>query len=103
MLKGIDQQQKSLSTEATRLTELQTQAQGAKGQMQAIQATNQLASAQVNQMQQIRALLMAQQTAEATRNQVIADREAQAMAASQQLRNSANIKVDNKPAKTLSW
>ncbi|GFN46665.1 P-type conjugative transfer protein TrbJ [Candidatus Regiella insecticola] len=102
VLKGIDQQQKSLSTEATRLTQLQTQAQGAKGQMQAIQATNQLASTQVNQMQQIRALLMAQQTAEATRNQVIADREAQEMAASRQLRNSANIQVDNKPA-TLSW
>lgn len=102
VLKGVDQQQESLKEDASQLTKLQGQVKDAKGQMQAQQAASQLASAQVNQMQHIRALLIAQQTAEATRNQVIADREAQEMAASRQLRNSANIQVDNKPA-TLSW
>ena len=58
----------------------------AVGQMQAIQFANQLASAQGNQLLQIRGLLIAQQNAIATRNQALADREAQEAAASEQLR-----------------
>jgi P-type conjugative transfer protein TrbJ len=41
---------------------LQTQATGAQGQMEAIQAANQLASAQTNQLLQIRSLLVANKT-----------------------------------------
>lgn len=45
-----------------------------------------LASNQANQLLQIRGLLIAQQNAVATRNQVIADREAQEAAAAENLR-----------------
>ncbi|WP_342221515.1 P-type conjugative transfer protein TrbJ [Candidatus Fukatsuia endosymbiont of Tuberolachnus salignus] len=101
VLTGIDQQQKSLQKDSGQLTKLQSQVESAKSQMQAAQAASQLASAQANQLLQIRGLLMAQQNAEATRAQVIADSEAQAMASSRQLRNSSNI--SSPTVKTWSW
>lgn len=42
MLKGVDQQQQTLLTDAANLRVLQAQASSAQGQMQAIQAANQL-------------------------------------------------------------
>lgn len=91
VLQGVDQQQKTLVNDAANLRSLQSQATGATGQMQAIQAANQLASAQTNQLLQIRGLLVAQQAAAATRAQVVADREAQQAAAAAQLRDGNNI------------
>lgn len=91
VLQGVDQQQQTLVTDAANLRSLQAQATGAQGQMQAIQAANQLASAQTNQLLQIRGLLVAQQAAAATRAQVVADREAQQAAAAAQLRDGSNI------------
>ena len=85
-IKAIDSQQTALQTDAATLQRLQANAQTASGQMQAIGYANQLASNQANQLLQLRALLIAQQTAEATRNQVIADREAQQDAADQSWR-----------------
>lgn len=49
--------------------------------MEAIQAANQLASAQTNQLLQIRSLLVAQQSAAATLAQAQADKESQQIAA----------------------
>ncbi|MFZ1447153.1 MAG: conjugal transfer protein TrbJ, partial [Candidatus Dechloromonas phosphoritropha] len=57
--------------------------------MQAIGYANQLASQQANQLLQIRGLLIAQQNAIVTRNQVLADREAQEAAAGEQLRRGS--------------
>ena len=85
-IQAIDSQQTALQNDAATLQRLQTNAQTASGQMQAIGYANQLASNQANQLLQLRALLIAQQTAEATRNQVIADREAQQAAADQRWR-----------------
>ncbi|MDP5168590.1 P-type conjugative transfer protein TrbJ [Pseudomonas syringae] len=66
VLKGVDQQQQTLTTDAANLQKLQAQATNAKGQMEAIQAANQLASAQTNQLLQIRSVLTAQSAALAT-------------------------------------
>jgi P-type conjugative transfer protein TrbJ len=85
-IQAIDSQQTALQNDAATLQTLQANAQTASGQMQAIGYANQLASNQANQLLQLRALLIAQQTAEATRNQVIADREAQQNAADQSWR-----------------
>ena len=49
--------------------------------MQALQSANQLASNMAMQLMQIRTLLMAQQTAEATRAAAMLDREAKQQAA----------------------
>ena len=76
-----------MQRDARQLTTLQHGAQSAQGQMQAIQAANQLASHQANQLLQLRALLIAQQSAEATRAQAVADREAQQAAAGEQFRS----------------
>lgn len=76
MLRGIEQQQVAMKSDARQLTRLQEQAQGASGQMAALQAANQLASAETNQLLQIRGLMVAEQNAEATRLAAIADREA---------------------------
>ncbi|MFX1695883.1 P-type conjugative transfer protein TrbJ [Paraburkholderia sp. A1RO-5] len=98
VLKGVDQQQQTLTSDAANLASLQSQATNAQGQMQAIQAANQLASAQTNQLLQIRGLLVAQQAAEATRAQVAADREAQQMAASAQFFGGTS-----KPSSDKQW
>ena len=76
MLKGIDKQQQNLKKDADRLRTLQSQAQGAQGQKQALQAASQLASNQAHQLLQIRGLLVAQQNAQATRNAAHANKEA---------------------------
>ena len=62
-------------------TFLQTLAQGASGQMQAIGYANQLVSQQSNQLLQIRGLLIAQQNAMVTKMQAEADLEAKQQAA----------------------
>ena len=89
LFRGLDQQQSQLQQDARQLVRLQQSAQSAPGQMAAIQYANQLASAQVNQLLQIRALLIAQQNAAATRAQAVVDREAQEAAAAEQLRQGS--------------
>jgi P-type conjugative transfer protein TrbJ len=86
LFRGLDRQQDAMQSDASQLQRLQSSAQGATGQMQAIGYANQLASHQANQLLQIRGLLIAQQNVMATRNQVLADREAQEAAASAMLR-----------------
>lgn len=89
LFKGLDKQQDAMVSDARQLQRLQSSAQGATGQMQALGFANQLASNQSNQLLQIRGLLIAQQNAVVTRNQVLADREAQEAAAAEQLRKGA--------------
>lgn len=86
LFRGLDKQQDALETDARTLEQLQSSAQGATGQMQAIGYANQLASQQANQLLQIRGLLVAQQNAIATRMQAEADKEAVQQAASEDLR-----------------
>ena len=86
LFKGLDHQQDALKADARQLERLQSAAQGANGQMQAIGFANQLAAQQANQLLQIRGLMVAQQNAIATRMQVEADREAQQQAAGEALR-----------------
>jgi len=81
MLRNIDAQQQQLQADANNLITLQQNAQSSTGQMQAMQAANQLASNQATQLMQIRTLLVAEQTAQATRAETIADREAKAQTA----------------------
>lgn len=89
LFRGLDRQQAALKADARTLEQLQSQAQTAAGQMQAIQYANQLASHQAHQLLQIRGLLMAQQNALATQMQAEADREAQEAVAAEQLRKGS--------------
>jgi len=98
LFKGLKDQQRNLTADARQLARIQSAAQGANGQMQAIGFANQLASQQANQLLQIRALLMAQQNAIATRNQALSDREAQEAASAEQLR-----KGSYRPSPARSW
>lgn len=81
LFRGLDQQQTNLRNDAAQLQRLQSAAQGANGQMQALGFANQLASQQANQLLQIRGLLIAQQNAVTTRMQAQADLEARQQAA----------------------
>jgi P-type conjugative transfer protein TrbJ len=81
MLRNIASQQQQLQSDANDLQMMQQNAQGSTGQMEAIQAANQLASNQSMQLMQIRSLMMTQQTAEQARMQSVADTEAQQTAA----------------------
>ena len=80
LFKGLEQQQRNLASDSRTLERLQSAAQGASGQMQAIGFANQLASNQANQLLQIRGLLIAQQNAVTTRMQAEADLEARQQA-----------------------
>lgn len=86
LFKSLDRQQDGMQADAEQLQRLQSAAKGSAGQLEAIGYANQLASHQSNQLLQIRALLIAQQNAIATRNQALADREAKESAAAVQLR-----------------
>jgi P-type conjugative transfer protein TrbJ len=92
VLRGVDQQQTQLAADAAQLSRLQSSAQGAQGQMEALGYANQLASSEINQLMQIREILLAQQAATATRAEVVVDREAQEQAASDLFRSGAYTK-----------
>lgn len=97
LFKGLDKQQDAMESDARQLERLQSAAKDAGGQMEAIGYANQLASNQANQLLQIRALLIAQQNVLATREKVIADREAQQQAASEKhfsIPKPSNIALD---------
>jgi P-type conjugative transfer protein TrbJ len=96
MLRNIDAQQQQLQVDANNLVTLQQNAQTSTGQMQALQAANQLASNQSAQLMQIRALMIAEQTASATRAAAIVDREAKEQAAHDAF-------VGNQPASSPSY
>lgn len=86
MMRGLDEQQQTLTSDAAHVKALQQQAKGTNGQMQAIQAATQLASEQTSQLLQIRSLLVAAQSAEATREAERANREAMEAAADARFR-----------------
>ena len=86
LFKGLAKQQDALQSDANTLQSLQSGAQGATGQLQALGYANQLASSQANQLLQIRGLLIAQQNAATTRAQAQVDDEAMRAAASARAR-----------------
>src|SRR5690606_3602052 len=86
LFKGIKDQQENLKSDARQLERLQSQAQGAKGQMEAIGYANQIASQQSNQLLQIRGLLLAQQNAIAAQSAAELDEKARGQARAKQLR-----------------
>ncbi|ECN4614512.1 P-type conjugative transfer protein TrbJ, partial [Salmonella enterica subsp. enterica serovar Typhimurium] len=98
VFKALDEQQETLQSDADNLADLQTQATSAQGQMEAIQAANQLASAQTNQLLQIRSLLVSQQNAAATLAQAQADKEAQQIVADEKA-----LAGENTPSPKRIW
>lgn len=91
LFKGLDKQQANLKTDAQQLKNLQSGAQRADGQLAAVGYANQLASSQINQLLQIRSLLIVQQNAVATNMQAEADKEARQQAASEKLRRGSFV------------
>jgi P-type conjugative transfer protein TrbJ len=86
VFQGLSRQYETLNGDARRLKRLQLAAQTSNGQLEGIQHANMLASAEANQLLQIRAALLAQQNMDATRQQAQADREAMQMAADRNAR-----------------
>jgi P-type conjugative transfer protein TrbJ len=84
MLSTLQTQQSNMTADAQTLKTLQSGAQSADGQKAALDAANQLASAQANQLLQIRALLVAQQTAEGAKLEADNALDAQTKAATTQ-------------------
>jgi len=69
LFKILNDQQDSIAKDTANLKQLQSQATGAKGQMEALGAANQLAGAQITQLLEIRGLLVAQNQAWLAKNQ----------------------------------
>ena len=96
MLKGIDKQQQNLKKDSEKLRVLQTHAQSAEGQKQALQAASQLSSNQAHQLLQIRGLMVAQQNAQATKDAATANKEAIQAAGDERFRAGSYHKSSGK-------
>jgi len=92
---GLQQEQEA--TDATLLTTLQSHSQTAQGQMQAIQAGNELAHANAVQLQEIQATLSTTAQMQATGMAVDADRRASEDAALQQWSTPVPISTSGYP------
>lgn len=86
LMRALDSSDQELAEESTNLAKLQRQAQAAQGHMQALQAGNQLASAEVHQLMQIRIVMVAQYRAIAVQLLVEQAREAQQTVAGERYR-----------------
>jgi P-type conjugative transfer protein TrbJ len=86
VIKGLDRQQELIQQDAVKLRDLQRNAQSSKGHLEAIQSANQLASAQAEQLMQIRMLMVSQQAATTTQSQAKEDTSAQEKAVAKKLR-----------------
>lgn len=82
-VQNLSTQNANMAHDAATLSKMTTSAQGAAGELQALQAGMQLASAQVNQLQQLRALLVHLADATTARNASLANKEAAEAAATQ--------------------
>jgi len=96
MLKGIDKQQQNLKQDSKKLSVLQSKAQNAAGQKQALQAASQLSSNQAHQLLQIRGLLLAQQNAQATKDAASENKEAIQAAGDERFRAGSYHKSSGK-------
>ncbi|MBE7157352.1 MAG: hypothetical protein INR62_02745 [Rhodospirillales bacterium] len=83
VVQNLSTQNANMARDASALTKMTTSAQGAAGELQALQAGMQLASAQVAQLQQLRGLLVHLADATAARNASLANKEAAEGAATQ--------------------
>jgi P-type conjugative transfer protein TrbJ len=86
LMRSLESSEGELDEEAQNLRKLQRQSQDAKGQLQAIQVGNQLASAEVHQLMQMREIMVALYRAVAVLLLVEQTREAQWRAASERYR-----------------
>lgn len=91
IIRGVEDQQIQLQADAQSLRDLQNNAVGVQGNLEAIQTANQLASAQANQLLQIRGLLISQQSAVASSQLLDADKTALEAAATEKVRDVDNI------------
>ena len=89
LMRALETSEEELAADSANLEKLQRQAQAAEGHMQALQAGNQLASAEVYQLMQIRIIMVAQYRAIAVQLLVEQAREAQQTAAGERYRRPA--------------
>lgn len=92
VLRGISQQQTQIKSDSATLEQMQRNAQGAEGQMQALGYANQFAANQANQLLAIRQQLMAQQAATLAVQQAANDEKAMRAAASERFRSGTYAK-----------
>ncbi len=87
LFRTLDSQQDALVSDASQLKTLQNNAQSANGQNEYLGYANQLASQQINQLLQLRAIALAQNNAIAAKMQAEADEVARDRATRQRLMN----------------
>ncbi|HHE3712885.1 TPA: P-type conjugative transfer protein TrbJ [Pasteurella multocida] len=90
LTKGISAQNDAIIYDSQKLQQLQSRAQTAQGQMEALQYANQLAAAQNNQMLQFRQIMLVQMEALNTAQQVDNARRSQMEAATKKLHALGN-------------
>lgn len=96
-LRNVMEQQKLIMHDAENLRRLQNIAQGSEGRMAAIQAGNQLMSAQANNLLQLRTILLAQQQMQAAQAQAQSENDLTAKTLNRNMLRieSKNRKIDD--------
>ena len=87
-MNGINSAMTTLASDGQRLDQLQANATGASGQMQALSYANQFAAQQASELQKIRGVLLAQSAALTAQSQYQLDRDAAATEASAAMRKT---------------
>lgn len=98
LMKSLEASDDELADESTNLAKLQRQAQSADGQMQALQVGNQLSASEVQQLMQMRAIMIAQYRALAVQGLVEQTQEAQQRAADERF-----LRAMAKDSPKVSW
>ena len=101
LMRTLESSEEDLVDESANLEKLQRQAKSAQGHMQALQAGNQLASAEVHQLMQIRIIMVAQYRAIAVQLLVEQTREAQQTVAGERYRRP--MAQESPKARWDSW
>ena len=96
VLRSLESQQDAVQRDARNLERIQSAAQGAQGQMQALGYANQLASHQANQLLQLRSVMIAMYSAQIARMQAEADREALHQATVEKFRRGTFVRSEDK-------
>jgi len=90
-MNGISSAMKTLASDGQRLDQLQANATGASGQMQALSYANQFAAQQASELQKIRGVLLAQSAALSAQSQYQLDRDAAMIEAQASFRNTVDV------------
>lgn len=101
LFKGIENQMNQITKDGQKLDRIQQQAQGAEGNLEALQSANQLSASTNQQLLQLRQMINQKMLSEGAKRQEEIDQQAKDRAADEQMRNTKSFSKSS--GKTYGW